>query len=53
MNDNYINFRRHRELGEVITDTFKFIRENYKLLFKLIFKIAGPAFAILILCMAS
>ena len=51
MNDNYINFRRHRELGEVITDTFKFIRENYKLLFKLIFKIAGPAFAILILCM--
>lgn len=51
MTDNYINFRRQRELGDIITDTFKFIRENYKLLFKLIFQIAGPVFAVLVLCM--
>lgn len=51
MNDNYINFRRQRELGEIISDTFKFIRENYKLLFRLIFKIAGPVFVVLVLAM--
>lgn len=47
MTDNYINFKSQRELGEIITDTFKFLRENYKLLFKLILKIAGPMLIIL------
>ena len=37
MTNNYINFKRQRELGEVISDTFKFLRENYRLLFKMIF----------------
>lgn len=50
MENQYINFKKQREIGEVISDTFKFIRENYKLLFTLIFKIAGPAFLILMLC---
>lgn len=47
MTDNYINFKSQRELGEIITDTFKFLRENYKLLFSLILKIAGPMLIIL------
>ena len=47
MTDNYINFKRQRELGEIITDTFKFLRENYRSLFSLILKIAGPMLIIL------
>lgn len=47
MTDHYIHFKKHRDVGELITDTFKFLRENYKLLFKLIFRIAGPAFLLL------
>lgn len=47
MADHYIHFRKQRDLGDLITDTFKFLRENYKLLFKLIFRIAGPALLLL------
>lgn len=43
-----INFRKQRELGDIITDTFKFLRQNFKPLFKDIFKITGPVFVILI-----
>lgn len=50
MENPYINFKKQREIGEIISDTFKFLRENYKPLFGLIFKIAGPAFLILLLC---
>ena len=50
MENQYINFKKQREIGQIINDTFKFLRENYKLLFGLIFKIAGPAFLILLLC---
>lgn len=52
MNQNYINFKRQRDLGEIISDTFRFLRENYKLLFKLIFKIAGPIFLVLVLALS-
>lgn len=51
MTENYIQFKKQRELGDIITDTFKFLRENYKLLFKLIFQIAGPAFLVLLLAL--
>jgi hypothetical protein len=51
MTENYIQFKKQRELGDIITDTFSFIRANYKLLFKLIFKIAGPAFLVLLLAL--
>lgn len=44
-----IEFRQQRELGDIITDTFKFIRQNFKPLFSAIFKIAGPVFLILLL----
>lgn len=43
-----IEFRRQRELGDIITDTFKFLRQNFKPLFIDIFKITGPVFVVLI-----
>lgn len=49
MLDQHIEFRQQRELGEIITDTFKFLRENFKPLFTIILKIAGPVFLILLL----
>lgn len=48
MNNQTINFQKQRELGDIITDTFKFIRENFKLLSKVIFKVCGPVFLILV-----
>ena len=41
-----IQFKKERELGDVLGDTFKFVRENYKLLFKALVKFAGPVFLI-------
>ncbi|WAC03224.1 hypothetical protein N7U66_06525 [Lacinutrix neustonica] len=38
----YIDFKKQRELGEIFTDTFAFIRNEYKPLFKSIIAIAGP-----------
>ncbi|EDM44698.1 hypothetical protein SCB49_14040 [unidentified eubacterium SCB49] len=43
-----IQFKKQRDIGEIITDTFKFIRTEWKPLGTLILKIAGPALLILI-----
>ena len=43
-----IHFKKQRELGTILTDIFKFIRLNWKPLFGLIIKIAGPALLVLI-----
>ncbi len=51
-NDQTIQFKKQREIGDIITDTFRFIRENYKLLFSYIFKTTGPFFLILVLAVA-
>ena len=48
MQNNCINFKRKRELGEIITDTFKFLRRNFKAIFRNLFKIAGLPFVIFI-----
>jgi succinate dehydrogenase/fumarate reductase cytochrome b subunit len=48
-NEQTIQFKKQRELGEILTDTFKFIRENYKLLLSYIFKTTGPFFLILVI----
>lgn len=40
----YIQFKKERDLGEILSDTFKFIRENYKMLFKALAKYVGPIF---------
>ena len=39
---NFIEFKKERDLGAIITDTFKFIRENWKEYFLTVLKIVGP-----------
>lgn len=39
---DYIEFKKERTLGEIISDTFKFIRQRYKDYFVTVLKIAGP-----------
>lgn len=48
MQNNYIQFKQKRELGEIINATFKFIRENYKSLFKYLVSLVGPSFILLV-----
>lgn len=48
MKQDYIDFKQQRELGDIISYTFKFIRENYKAYFKSVIKIVWPAFLLLI-----
>lgn len=43
-----IQFKKERDLGELLNDTFKFLRQNGKELFGYIFRIAGPALLIMI-----
>lgn len=49
MNKQYIQFKKQRELGDVITDTFSFLRQEYKPLLQMIIKLVGPAFILLAL----
>lgn len=51
-NSRYIEFKKQRELGDIITVTFQFIRENYKPLFSLIYKNVGPFFILIIAALA-
>lgn len=48
MNKEAINFKEQRELGDIISTTFKFIRENYKSYFLSMIKIIWPAFLLLV-----
>ena len=41
-NSTFITFKKERDLGAIITDTFKFIRNNWKDYFMTIIKIVGP-----------
>ncbi len=52
MQNQYINFKRKRELGEIITDTFKFLRRNFKPIYRNLGKVVGIPFLILILASA-
>jgi len=52
MQDQYIQFKKQRELGEIISVTFKFLRENYKDLFKSITQVVAPTFILLIVALA-
>ncbi|SNR31385.1 glycerophosphoryl diester phosphodiesterase membrane domain-containing protein [Lutibacter flavus] len=40
--NNFIEFKKERDLGAIISDTFKFIRENWKEYFSFIVRIIGP-----------
>lgn len=44
-----INFKKERELGDIISDTFKFLRLNFKPLMLSVFKYAGPALLVVII----
>jgi hypothetical protein len=41
MNNDYINFKKERDLGAIISDTFAFVREEYKTIFRLYLKHVG------------
>jgi len=47
--NEFIQFKQSRDLGKIITDVFKFLRHNWKVLFGLILRIAGPALLLLVL----
>ena len=42
-NHSYIEFKEERDLGSILSDTFKFLRENWKSYFLTVLKICGPA----------
>ncbi|MGV6827877.1 MAG: hypothetical protein ACWA45_00610 [Flavobacteriales bacterium] len=44
----HIQFKKQRELGEILSDLFSFLRQEWKPLFTIIFKIAGPALLIVL-----
>jgi len=50
-NKTYIVFKKERDLGMMITDAFKFIRDNWKGYFTSIFKIVGPVLALALIAM--
>ena len=52
MNQNYIEFKKKRELGDILTDTFAFLRQNAKSLFPVLIKITGIPFLLLLLASA-
>ncbi len=48
-NSKLINFKRERDLGEVLSDTFKFIRLNYKILLQVFTRVVGPVLLLAVL----
>lgn len=46
---NYIEFKRKRELGEILADSFKFLRQNAKIIFRIIAKTAGIPFGLFLI----
>lgn len=48
MSQEYIQFKKQRELGEILSITFKFLRENYKSAGKIFLRLVGPVFILLI-----
>ncbi len=44
-----LQFKKRRDVGPIITDTFKFIRLTWKPLFGLIFRIAGPGLLLVVI----
>ncbi|WP_136467909.1 hypothetical protein [Flagellimonas onchidii] len=48
----YIEFKKQRELGEILTDSLSFIRNEFKPFFQTIFKIVGPFILVMLVSMA-
>ncbi|QXP78655.1 MULTISPECIES: hypothetical protein [Winogradskyella] len=53
MNKPYIEFRKQRDFSAIFSDTFGFIRNEFKLFIKTIFNIAGPAILVFMLSLAA
>ena len=50
---NYIVFKKQRDLGELLGDTFGFLRQEFKPFFKIFFNVAGPALFISLIAFAA
>lgn len=48
----YIEFKKQRELGEILSDTFAFLRAEFKPFFTTFFKIIGPYLIVMLICYA-
>ena len=53
MNKPFIEFRKQRDFSAILSDTFGFIRNEFKPLMKTIFNIAGPAIVIFMLSLGA
>lgn len=53
MKPNYIEFKKQRELGDVLTDTFAFLRSEFKTFFSTYFKIVGPFLAFMVISLVG
>ncbi len=47
-NYSFIEFKKERDLGTILSDTFKFLRENWKAYFLTILKVCGPVLLVFI-----
>jgi len=45
----YIEFKKQRELGEILSDTMSFLRSQFKPFFSVYFKIVGPYLVLLLI----
>ena len=50
--NEYIEFKKKRELGDVLSDTFAFVRSQFKPFFNTFFKIVGPYLLVMMICLA-
>lgn len=48
MKSDYIEFKKQRELGEILSDTFAFFRNEFKPFFNTFFTIVGPFLAVMV-----
>ncbi len=49
--NKYIEFKKQRELGEILSDSFAFIRNEFKPFFGTILKIVGPYILVMLIAM--
>tara|TARA_R110002167_G_scaffold27871_12_gene94585 strand:- start:1623 stop:2507 length:885 start_codon:yes stop_codon:yes gene_type:complete len=51
-NNTYITFKKQRELGDILTDTFAFIRTEFKPFGKVFLTIVGPYLVVMMISLA-
>lgn len=53
MNKPYIEFRKQRDFSSILSDTFGFIRNEFKPFIKTVINIAGPAIVVFMIALAA